>query len=69
MNDPICNCDAAKDDTSVSFRLKLEKAINQCSMENGSDTPDFILAEYLMDCLLAFDYAMQRRKDWYGKGK
>ena len=57
------------DDTSTSLRLKIQHAINQCSAENGSDTPDFILAEFLMDCLQAFDYAMQTRTDWYGAGK
>lgn len=53
------------DDTSDSLRAKIRKAINQCSAENGSDTPDFILAEFLMDCLQAFDYALQKRADWY----
>ena len=56
------------DDTSSSLRDKISRAINECSAENGSDTPDFILAEFLMDCLLAFDYAMQRRSYWYGAG-
>lgn len=47
------------------FRGKLEDLINRESMENGSDTPDFILAEYLKDCLVAFDKATTRRTDWY----
>ena len=48
-----------------SFRAGLESLINCHSRENGSDTPDFILAEYLIDCLNAFDKATHRRVKWY----
>ncbi len=37
------------------------------SAENGSDTPDFILAAFLLDCLRAFDFCMERREAWYGR--
>lgn len=49
------------------FRLDLEILINNYSKENGSDTPDFILAEYLTDCLSTFDKTMQKREEWYGR--
>lgn len=49
------------------FRKSLEHAINCNSMENGSDTPDFILAEYLAGCLTSFDQAMAAREKWYGR--
>lgn len=48
-----------------TFREKLEHLINCHSKENGSNTPDFILAEYLDDSLAAFDKAVKRRSDWY----
>ena len=51
------------------FRKELESLINHNSKENGSDTPDFILAEYLNDCLIAFDKATKSRTKWYGKDK
>jgi hypothetical protein len=51
----------------ISFREELEFVINRHSMENGSNTPDFILAEYLQHCLAAFDLAVKRRDKWYGK--
>jgi hypothetical protein len=51
----------------VHFRQELEGLINKCSLENGSDTPDFILAQYLVDCLRAYDTATQRRAEWYGQ--
>jgi len=50
-----------------SFRKRLEMLINEFSKENGSDTPDFILAEYMQDCLVAFDKAVISREKWYGR--
>ena len=47
------------------LRKKIESAINCTSAENGSNTPDFILAEYLTDCLGAFDKAVDSRDNWY----
>lgn len=47
------------------FRWELEGLINAHSQENGSDTPDFILAQYLIECLNAFDKATRRRTKWY----
>lgn len=52
-----------------SFRRRLEQLINEFSEENGSDTPDFILANYLIDCLDAFDNAVNHREVWYGRGE
>lgn len=49
------------------LRKAIAAAINSNSAENGSNTPDFILAEYLTDCLAAFDNAVKRRGDWYGR--
>ena len=41
--------------------------INKHSKENGSNTPDFILAEYLIECLRAFDKTTRLRTEWYGE--
>jgi uncharacterized protein (DUF1778 family) len=49
------------------IRKDIEEAINRASAENGSDTPDFILAEYLMGCLVVFDDAVRAREKWYGR--
>lgn len=48
------------------FRKELQDLINRHSMENGSDTPDFILARYLVNCLEVFDRAVMDRDQWYG---
>ncbi len=46
---------------------KIEQAINSVSAENDSNTPDFILAQYLISCLAAFNTAIQQRETWYGR--
>lgn len=49
------------------FKQELETLINRFSLENGSDTPDFILAKYLWDCLNAFNQAVAWRE--YNNGR
>ncbi len=49
-----------------AFREELRSVINRYSMENGSDCPDFILAQFLHNCLLAFDAASLRRDQFFG---
>lgn len=49
------------------FEKELEALINKYSMENGSNTPDWILAQYLISCLLAFNTTIQQRETWYGR--
>ncbi len=53
----------------IQFGKELEQLINKHSMENTCDTPDFILAAFLLDCLEAFAKATNRRADWYGHPK
>lgn len=57
---PTESCKAHGD----TFRRDLARAINRNSRENGSNTPDFILADFLARCLEAFDAATRRRADW-----
>ena len=52
----------------MELRKRIEQAINAVSAEKGSNTPDFILANYLIDCLKAFDSAVSERERWYGRG-
>lgn len=49
------------------FEQELSALINRYSMENGSNTPDFILAAYLDRCLSAFNQAVKTREDFYGR--
>lgn len=47
------------------FRMELGQLINRHSRENGSNTPDFILAQYLTDSLAAFDRAVNARTAFF----
>jgi hypothetical protein len=46
---------------------KIRAALNSVSAENGSNTPDFLLAEYLISCLAAYERAVNARERWYGR--
>ena len=54
-------------DNAATFRSELESALNRCSMENSSNTPDWILAQFLVGCLDAFDAGVRARETWYGR--
>jgi hypothetical protein len=41
--------------------------INETGAENLSNTPDFILAEYLVNCLEAFNQTSNQRSAWYDR--
>lgn len=49
----------------LTFKQELRVLINKHSLENASDTPDYILMEYIMDCLNAWTLAVQLRDRWY----
>jgi len=44
---------------------KLAGALNRFSAENASNTPDFILAQFLLGCLAAWNTGVQQREKWY----
>jgi hypothetical protein len=50
----------------MNLHQDLAAVLNKHSAENESNTPDFILADYLFNCLAAFDRAMAEREKWYG---
>lgn len=48
------------------FKEALRSIINANSMEGTSNTPDYILAKYLYNCLQSFEIAVNERDKWYG---
>lgn len=48
------------------FEKELEGLINRYSMEAGSNTPDYILVDYLKNSLENFHRATRLRDNWYG---
>lgn len=49
-----------------TFEQELERLINKHSKEGGSNTPDYILAEYIKNSLENFHQATRLRDNWYG---
>ena len=47
------------------FFDSLTELINKESKENTSNTPDFIIAEFLRDCLDALNMTIMKRDEWY----
>jgi len=43
------------------FQSRLEALINEFNLEMDSDTQDYILANYMIQCLAAFNTAIQAR--------
>lgn len=51
----------------TTLRGDLERLLNSHSAENGSNTPDFILAEFLMRSLEVWDCCVNERDKWASK--
>ena len=51
----------------MDLERKLIALVNSESAENDSNTPDWILGQYMMTCLKAFNTAVQQREQWYGR--
>jgi len=47
------------------FRRELADLINRHSKENGSDTPDYVLAHFVEKSIEAFDHGVNLRSEWY----
>lgn len=56
-----------RENQAKQFRSELESLLNRYSCENGSNTPDFILAGFLIACLASFDLAVRHRATWNGQ--
>ena len=55
---------AARDTSTLEEDISA--VLNRHSAENASNTPDFILAQYLLGCLAAFGATVKARDAWYG---
>jgi hypothetical protein len=50
-----------------TFEQELASLLNKYSIENESNTPDFILAMLIRNCLTAFGCVIKLREEWYSK--
>lgn len=51
----------------MTFAEELTVLLNKHSQENPSNTPDFILADFLAGCLQAWNKSVSIREQWYGR--
>ena len=51
----------------MTFEKELEELINKHSKENASNTPDWVLGQYLAGCLAVFNLATQHREAFWGR--
>ncbi len=62
--------DIAVDDNAeqhrIDFSAELERLVNRFSIDNKSNTPDYLLAEFMLHCLAAFETTSLRREAWFG---
>jgi hypothetical protein len=49
-----------------TLKEELRALLNRHSRENASNTPDFILAEFMLTCLAAFEHTSRERERWFG---
>ena len=51
----------------MDLERELAATLNRVSAESASNTPDWVLAQYLLGCLAAFNMAIQQRETWHGR--
>lgn len=56
-----------REQAAIRFRNDLQEVINRHCRENESNTPDYMLADYLIECLRALDETINKRASWYGR--
>ena len=57
---------SCSDNRTSDIRKDIAEVLNRHRRGDRSNTPDLILADYLVGCLGVFDNAMTRRLDWHG---
>ena len=64
----IVKTDSIENDKNYSNLLnEITIVLNKYSAENNSGTPDFILAQFLLNVLKSWDEGVRAREEWYGR--
>lgn len=50
------------------FEKELEELLNKYSKDNDTETPDWLLVEYLSGCLETYKTTIKAREQWFGRG-
>lgn len=65
--DPKENLGVDPTPLSKVFLEELSALVNKHSLQKGSNTPDFILAKHLCECVESLNATVHRRERWYGR--
>jgi hypothetical protein len=57
--------DKQNKDNRTDFEKELEVLINKHNVEKDSNTPDFLIATYLMGCLQNWNISVKNREEWF----
>ena len=49
---------------TLTLEQELSELLNSHNADSETQTPDYILATYLLDCMRAFRIAMEHREAW-----
>lgn len=66
-DDAMLSAVQAQEDVLTPVAEEIRAVLNRYSAEAPSGTPDYILANYLIDCLKAFNEAVSLRSVWRGE--
>jgi len=55
------------DEKFENLKREISSVLNKYSQENRSNTPDFILAEYMLGCLTVYENTISMRNNWFTK--
>lgn len=53
--------------TMEDFKTELQNLLNRYCAENESNTPDFVLAEFLLHSLQGWNCCVNQREKWFGR--
>lgn len=59
--------EAMEEEGELTLEQELARVLNRRSCENGSDSPDWVLAQFLVNALQAFNLSVVARERWYGR--
>lgn len=66
LNEEFWDLVSNEENDMSDFLKELEDLINRHCMENESNTPDYLLAEYLCGCMKVFATTTAARDKWWG---
>jgi len=55
------------DEKYEALKKDLTSLLNNHSLESRSDTPDYMLADFMLGCLNVYENTIERRERWFGR--